>query len=189
LRIIAGKFKSRTIYSNRESVKNCVQQAKSSYRPTTDRAKETLFNVLNNLIDFESVTCLDLFSGSGALGFESISRGAASCDFVDLSLRQLNLICRTAKELDVENQVNVYNSEVLEFLEVNDKTIYDLIFADPPYNYDKYDILVNKVLNLNFGVFVIEHSAAMKTLYDTKRFDVISKTIGITNFKIFSSKE
>ncbi|HJY62762.1 MAG TPA: RsmD family RNA methyltransferase [Ignavibacteria bacterium] len=189
MRIIAGKYKSRRIFSDHSSAGNFVRESKSTYRPTTDRAKESLFNVLNNLLDFDSVSCLDLFAGSGALGFESLSRGAASCDFVDVSVKQMRLINRTAEELNVLAQVNIYNSEVFDFLDGNENNSYDLIFADPPYNYDKYDILISKVIKAGFGIFVLEHPPHVSLLYDSKRYDMISKTIGITNFKIFSSRE
>ena len=187
MRIIAGKYKSRKILSVHQTYGG--QTEKNTYRPTTDRAKETLFNMLNNLIDFDSVRCLDLFAGSGALGFESLSRGAASCDFVDISSTQLNQIKLTAEELKVQDNISLFNCDVIDFLEDNEGAFYDLIFADPPYNYGKYDTLQHKVFSLRFSIFALEHSIVISPLYDTKKFDVISKTIGTTNFKIFSSKE
>jgi 16S rRNA (guanine(966)-N(2))-methyltransferase RsmD len=166
-----------------------TQSGKSTYRPTTDRAKETLYNILNNLIDFDSVKCLDLFAGSWALGFEALSRGAAYCDFVDTSSSHLSQIKRTAEELNVVDCINLFDTDVLDFLEDNSNAYYDLIFADPPYNYSFYDSLQYKIFSLRFAVFVLEHSSAVSLLYDTNKFDVISRRIGITNFKIFSSKE
>lgn len=189
MRIIAGKYKSRRIYSAGEKAKRGAVEQKSTYRPTSDRAKESLFNILNNLIDFESITCLDLFAGSGSLGFEAISRGAESCDFVDKSSVNLNNIERTAGELDISDNVNLINSDVLDFLEINADFYYDLIFADPPYNYDFFEVLCGKIFKKSFGIFVLEHPSGVNILYDTKRFDMAGKTIGTTNFKIFSTKE
>jgi 16S rRNA (guanine966-N2)-methyltransferase len=189
LRIIAGKFRSRKIYSGHTSPSGHPKSEKSVYRPTTDRAKETLFNVLNNLIDFNLVKCLDLFAGSGALGFEALSRGAASCDFVDASSKQLQLIKKTSEDLEVENNINMLNCDAIDFLAENRDSDYDLIFADPPYDYSKYEILLQEIFLLKFSIFVLEHSSVINPLYDTNKFDVTSKTIGITNFKIFSSKE
>lgn len=189
MRIIAGKYKSRKIFSSHSSPVHSVQSGKSTYRPTTDRAKETLFNILNNLIDFDSVKCLDLFAGSGALGFEALSRGAAYCDFVDTSSSQLSQIKRTAEVLDAVDSINLFGGDVLDFLEDNSNAYYDLIFADPPYDYGYYDSLQQKIFSLRFALFVLEHSSAVSLLYDTNKFDVISRRIGTTNFKIFSSKE
>jgi len=186
MRIIAGKYKSRKIISG---LKESIQASKSSFRPTTDRAKESLFNTLNNIIDFDSVTCLDLFAGSGSLGFEAISRGAASCEFVDNSVNQVKLILHTAEYLGISDQIMVNRSDVIDFLTSNPGDSYDLVFADPPYSYEKYDILMQKVFDLNFGIFVLEHPGTGKLMYDTNRFNEINKAIGFTNFKIFSTKD
>lgn len=189
MRIIAGKYKSRKIFSDISPQRKKLPLENSTYRPTTDRAKETLFNMLNNLIDFDSVKCLDLFAGSGALGFEALSRGAASCDFVDNSSRQLSQIKRTAEELNAAGVINLFNCDVFDFLDDNSNVYYDLIFADPPYGFGSYDTLQNKIFSVEFGIFVLEHSAAVSLLYDSVKYDVINKSVGTTNFKIFSAKE
>ena len=85
--------------------------------------------------------------------------------------------------------INLFNCDVFDFLDDNTGAFYDLIFADPPYNYGGYDTLQHKIFSLDFGIFVLEHSSDFSLLYDTNKFDVISRKIGITNFKIFSSKE
>ena len=186
LRIIAGKYKSRRVNSLHESALN------HGYRPTANRAKESLFNVLNNLIDFEGITCLDLFAGSGSLGFEALSRGAESCDFVESFSGNIKLIEQTAKELGVENLIKTYRNDVISFLE--NKSIerpagYNLIFADPPYQYDEYDILLSKIFKTNFDLFVLEHFSEKKLEYNNDQFDVISKKVGTIKFEIFSNKE
>jgi len=186
MRIIAGKYRSRRIYYGKETAWKKNDQ--TAYRPTTDRAKESLFNVLNNIIDFDSITCLDLFAGSGSLGFEAVSRGAAGSDFVEISFKQLRQLQRTASELGINEQVNIFQSDVSDFLSSADLSAYDLIFADPPYDYNKYETLTRIILQNLKGIFVIEHASDINVLYDTNRFDVINKKIGITQFKIFSSK-
>jgi 16S rRNA (guanine(966)-N(2))-methyltransferase RsmD len=186
LRIIAGKYRSRKINYGSEPPRK--KNGVSVYRPTTDRAKESLFNILNNMIDFDSIVCLDLFAGSGALGFEAISRGAASCDFVEISFKQLRQIQRTADELGVAGIVNIHQSDVFDFLVSCNIESYDLVFADPPYDFNKYDQLFRLVSQKLGGIFVIEHSGDMSFLYDTKRFEQAGKKIGITQFKIFSAK-
>jgi 16S rRNA (guanine(966)-N(2))-methyltransferase RsmD len=187
MRIISGKYKSRRVYSLPADV-NCVKGKLSSYRPTTDRARETLFNVLNNIIDFDGVRCLDLFAGSGALGFEAISRGAESCDFVEHSPKQITQIEKTSIELECVEQCEIYNDDVPGFLEANEGSAYDLIFADPPYSYENYNRLITLVMKLKFSVFVLEYGLHSSFLYDLKGYDLTDKKIGAVNFKIFVSK-
>jgi len=178
LRIIAGRFKSRKINSDA----SCVYKSTNGYRPTTDRARETMFNVLENKFDFEAVKALDLFAGTGSLGFESLSRGAKSCVFVDRSFRNLSLIKRTANELGCENEVEVVKSEVLAFFNSCYEK-FDIVFADPPYNYEEYGSLMNKINNLSFRIFVLEYSQKLDDKIESK--EVINKAVGISKFKIF----
>ena len=189
MRIISGKYRSRKVNTSGSNSGNPAGSNTAGFRPTTDRAKETLFNVLNNLIDFDSLICADLFAGSGALGFESISRGALKCDFVENSVRQANMIQRTARELNCEQNVNIIKADVMKFLIENEGAFYDLIFADPPYSYENFDDLTALALKLRFSVFVFEHSSEKVILYNVNDFEVIDKKIGYTNFKIFFTKE
>lgn len=194
MRIIAGKYKSRRIYSlphskSLSSKKRLSKKDAAWLRPTTDRAKETLFNVLNNIIDFDSVTCLDLFAGSGALGFEAISRGAKECNFVEVSSKQDLLIKQTAAGLGCGENITIYREDALKFLMLNEGVSYDLIFADPPYDYEHYDELVAHVLMLKFSIFVLEYGLSSDFMYNLNEYDVIDKKIGVTNFKIFVTKD
>jgi 16S rRNA (guanine(966)-N(2))-methyltransferase RsmD len=189
LRIISGKYRSRKVYTSGTDIHHTAGSKLSGFRPTTDRAKESLFNVLNNLIDFDSITCADLYAGSGALGFEAISRGAAKCDFVESSGNQSAMILKTANELKCGDNVNIIKSDVMKFLIENEGVFYDLIFADPPYSYENYIDLTSLVLNLKFSIFVLEHGPEGGLMYSVNDYDVIDKKIGFTNFKIFLSKE
>jgi len=188
MRIIGGKFRSRRVNSTFEP-NNCVKGNISGYRPTTDRARETLFNVLNNIIDFEDTRCLDLFSGSGAVGFELISRGAASCDFVENAHKQISNIEKTAAELGCEDKINIINENVLGFLKRPVEGYYDIIFADPPYGYEFYNELTQAVLNLQFSIFVLEHAGERAGMFNVNDFEVIEKKVGLTNFTILNKKE
>lgn len=170
-------------------VKKGSKPGRDEYRPTTDRAKESLFNTLNNLIDFDSVKCLDLFAGSGSLGFEALSRGAASCDFVDISARHLMEIQKTAEQLKISENINLVNSSASDYLDENTGSYFDLIFADPPYNYGNYGELLKKIFLLKFSLLVLEHSAGLSVLYDTNKYEMLSKSTGSTYFKIFNSKD
>lgn len=203
MRIIAGKYKSRKVYtlssqkgrsSKNHSLKSRSREADSNgFRPTTDRAKETLFNVLNNIIDFDAIDCLDLFAGSGSLGFEAISRGAKECDFVEVSQKQAQLIKQTAAGLGCEGNIVVYREDALKFLMLNEGMLnegagYDLIFADPPYDYEHYEELVTGVLKLKFSIFVLEYGLKDSFMYNLNDYEVIEKKTGTTNFKIFVTK-
>ncbi len=188
MRIIGGKFRSRRVYSPVEP-KNCMKSSFSGYRPTTDRARETLFNVLNNIIDFEATECLDLFAGSGAIGFELLSRGAESCDFVENAAKQLYNIRKTADELGCTENITIYEENVLGFLKRPGKKFYDIIFADPPYDYEFYNELMKEILNTSFTIFVLEHAGESAGMFNLNDFDVIRKNVGLTNFTILVKKD
>ena len=188
MRIISGKYKSRRIHSAFEP-NNCIKGNISGYRPTTDRARETLFNVLNNIIDFDGARCLDLFAGSGAIGFELLSRGAKSCDFVENAHKQITNIRKTAEELGCTEQVNIISENVISFLKRSVTGFYDIVFADPPYGYELYSELMKSMLNVNFSIFVLEHSGEGAGMFNVNEFDIIEKKIGMTNFTILNKKD
>ena len=188
MRIIGGKFRSRKVHSSAEP-KSCVKGNISGYRPTTDRARETLFNVLNNIIDFESTECLDLFAGSGAIGFELLSRGAASCDFVENSSKQLVNLKKTADELGCTDNITISDENVLGFLKRPGRKFYDIIFADPPYGYEFYNELMKEILNTGFTIFVLEHAGESAGMFNLNDFDIIRKNVGQTNFTILIKKD
>lgn len=188
MRIIGGTYRSRKVNSTFEP-NNCVKGNISGYRPTTDRARETLFNVLNNIIDFDGTRCLDLFSGSGAVGFELISRGAASCDFVENAHKQISNIQKTAGELGCTDKVNIINENVMGFLKRPVAGFYDIIFADPPYGFEFYNELMQAVLNIEFSIFVLEHAGERAGMFNLNDFEVTEKKVGLTNFTILNRKD
>ncbi len=100
-------------------------------RPTTDFAKESLFNLLNNRLDFEGIDMLDLFAGTGGIGIECVSRGAREVTAVEIAHVQQNWIISCCKQLGIRN-LSVIRGDVFKFLSTC-RTQYDLIFADPPY--------------------------------------------------------
>jgi 16S rRNA (guanine966-N2)-methyltransferase len=120
LRIISGKWKSRKIV---------FPATTESLRPTSDRIKENLFNWLQNEIRLS--TCLDLFSGSGSLGIESLSRGASQCTFIEKDNNAYNRIKKTLSLLDVKN-ANIYKSDAFQHIKKSSQK-YDFIFLDPPF--------------------------------------------------------
>lgn len=151
MRIISGKHKSKRL----NAPKNLP------VRPTTDMAKEALFNIINNLYYFNGISVLDLFSGTGNISYEFGSRGTESITAIDAHFGCIKYINATSKELDLN--IQAYKSDVYKFLE-KCNTKFDVIFADPPYDFDieKFEKIVtlvfdNDLLNEN-GVLIIEHS-------------------------------
>ena len=123
IRIIGGKWKSKKIYFD----------LNDDLRPTPDRAKETLFNWLGQ--DLNKMYCLDLFSGTGALGFEAFSRGAQKVTFVEKNKEYLQKIKKVFLEMNEKADCDFFCAECLEWIQNNSsETKYDLIFIDPPFN-------------------------------------------------------
>ena len=141
LRIIAGLWRGRKI--------TFIDQ--QDLRPTPDRVRETVFNWLQS--DIPNAVCLDLFAGSGALGFESASRGAKQVTLVDNSSQVCQQIQENIKHLQSE-VIRVITSDALRFLEEN-TTKYDLVFLDPPY---KSDVLAQIVMSLEQKKCLSEHA-------------------------------
>ncbi|WP_267127629.1 16S rRNA (guanine(966)-N(2))-methyltransferase RsmD [Thermoanaerobacter thermohydrosulfuricus] len=132
LRVIAGKLKGRKVKSLEGN----------EVRPTADRVKESLFNILMNKI--EGSIFLDLFAGTGNIGIEALSRGAQFCYFVDKSLKSIKCIRENVTELNLVPFAKILHRDVLKVIEMLDKnnTKFDIIFLDPPY----YQNLVDKTL-------------------------------------------
>lgn len=151
MRIISGKYKGRRI----TAPKNLP------VRPTTDMSKESLFNILNNRLDFEGLKVLDLFSGTGNISYEFGSRGADSITAVDADFGCIKFIKKTAEEFDLP--IMALKSEVSKFLKTS-KSSYDIIFADPPYDMsqEQFEEIVTLVFENELleedGMMIIEHS-------------------------------
>ena len=123
MRIIGGRLRGRVLPG----------RALSNVRPTTDRARETVFNILQNYVEFTGARVLDLFAGSGALGFEAVSRGAESAVFVEKHRKTAEMLDASAHALGVEHEVQVVRDDVLRFLATPQSVPYRLVFCDPPY--------------------------------------------------------
>lgn len=156
LKIIAGLYKGR--YFN-------VPDS-DLIRPTTNRVKETLFNILNNIIDFEDIKVLDIYSGSGALGFESLSRGAAEVNFVEKNHVIYTNLEKNIKALDLSGKTKIFKMEAIRFANLFKNQNYDLVLLDPPFfKYDVYEVVKglidNKYVNAG-GMIIIERSVQTK---------------------------
>jgi 16S rRNA (guanine966-N2)-methyltransferase len=151
MRIIAGNYKSKRI----------IAPKKLPVRPTTDMAKEALFNILNNQYHFNEISVLDLFAGTGHISYEFASRGTQQIVCVDADFGCIKFINQISKELDFN--ISTIKSDVFSYLQ-RAKIKSDIIFADPPYDmaledFSKIQALVfEKELLLENGVLIIEHS-------------------------------
>ena len=154
-------------------------------RPTTDFAKESLFNLLNNRMDLEGIDMLDLFAGTGGIGIECISRGAREVTAVEIAHVQQNWIISCCKQLGIRN-LSVIRGDVFKFLSAC-RTKYDLIFADPPYALEELPtlpdvILARDILKEN-GWLVIEHGK--DTYFTSHPRHIETRTYGSVHFSFF----
>lgn len=151
MRIISGKYKGKRIQAPK----------KLPVRPTTDMAKEALFNILNNHYDFREIAVLDLFAGTGNISFEFASRGAQNIVSVDKDYGCVKFIAAISRELNLN--IKTFKEDVYKFLEKN-RLKFDLVFADPPYQFEDEEfkrlvalVYENNLLN-DEGMLVVEHS-------------------------------
>jgi len=120
MRITAGTWRNRTLLSPTDS----------RARPTTEKVRQAWMNILQDTL--HGARCLDLFAGTGAMGLEALSRGAASCDFVELEQKNLELLARNIESLGAE-ATRMYRADALRFAAKLEPLAYDVAFADPPY--------------------------------------------------------
>ncbi|HMR89776.1 MAG TPA: RsmD family RNA methyltransferase [Saprospiraceae bacterium] len=151
MRIIGGIFKGRRF----------VPPANNwPTRPTTDMSKESLFNILNNRVDWEDMVMLDLFGGTGSHCYECISRGCTDATYVDNFAGCVSFVKTTAETLKIEDHIKIIKSDVFKFLQTNIRQ-NDYIFADPPYSLPKLATLPDLIFQHNAlaadGLFVLEH--------------------------------
>lgn len=129
-------------------------------RPTTELAKEALFNMLTNAMDMEGIKTLDLFAGTGSITYELASHGAADLTLVEQDIVSIGFIKKTARDLDIEGRMHIIKGDVFKFLKQCTEQ-YQFIFADPPYaliNIDQLPRLIFEYkLLLPGGIFVMEH--------------------------------
>lgn len=156
-------------------------------RPTTDFARENLFNVLENLVDFEGKDALDLFAGTGAISFELLSRGCRSVTSVEMAGTQYAFIKKVSQQLGCDNH-RVLRTDALKYISVSGAG-FDIIFADPPYDMKDFDKVPEAVLASGLlvpgGIFIIEHSGRHDFSHLPGFLD--HRTYGSVNFTIFSS--
>jgi len=176
MRIISGSHRGRILHPPKNL----------KLRPTTDIAKEALFNVLYNYFDFEDLTVLDLFAGTGAIGCEFASRGSEFVTAVEINNKAAVFIRKTAEELNFN--IQVITADVFRFIP-SCKIQYNLIFADPPYDLQTAAELPNLIFKHNLlaneGWFVMEHSKSLDFSKHQNLFD--HRKYGKVNFSIFKN--
>ncbi len=149
MRIVSGTYKGR-IFSPPKTIKA---------RPTTDIAKEGLFNILSNSYNFEDISVLDLFSGTGSISFEFASRGCQSIHLVEMNIHHFSFIRKVRDELQLD-QITPIRHDAYKFLK-NCKIKFDIIFADPPYEFRGIesipDLVFQNTLLKDNGLLIIEH--------------------------------
>jgi len=167
MRIISGSYGKRRLHPPNNM----------RLRPTTDQAKEGLFNILSNRYYFDELHVLDLFSGTGAISYEFCSRGAISVLAVESNLIHFKYINSVKKELGLEN-LQIVKNDVFKFLSFNTQA-FNLIFADPPYNLENLNNIPDLILNSHHlaekGVLILEHSAgndftSHENFFETRRY-------------------
>ncbi|HEY5510519.1 MAG TPA: RsmD family RNA methyltransferase [Prolixibacteraceae bacterium] len=150
MRIIGGELKGRLF--------NPGKNFKA--RPTTDFARENLFNILNNTIDLEEIKVLDLFAGTGSISFEFASRGSKSVTSVEIDHVHYAFIASVTKQLKLENVIHLLRYDVMKFIPRCVEK-YDLIFADPPYQLASIKEIPDLVLKYQLlnqdGILILEH--------------------------------
>ena len=175
MRIISGKYRGRSINPPRNL----------RARPTTDFAKENLFNVLNNLIDFEQTDVLDLFAGTGSISYEFASRGARNVTSVEINAVHYDFIRRTVRELGCDN-IFVVKANAFLYLKSCPKQ-FDLIFSDAPYDLEGssevIDLVFDGGLLRDDGLLIFEHSGK-KNFSDHPNFWQ-SRNYGSVEFSFF----
>jgi 16S rRNA (guanine(966)-N(2))-methyltransferase RsmD len=179
MRIISGKYKGRRISA----------PSNITARPTTDFAKEGLFNLLNNRIDFEGIDVLDLFAGTGSISVEFVSRECNSVISIEQHDRQCSFIRKVCAELKIDN-LTLLRTDVFKYIS-SCHMQFDMIFADPPYDLDKLTLIPDLIFKNNLlkadGLFVLEHSSKQK--FDEHPNFVDHRSYGNVNFSFFEVKE
>jgi len=178
LRIIGGKYKGRKI----------TPPSSFKARPTTDFARESLFNILNNRIDFEEVSVLDLFSGTGSISYEFASRGAKEVHLVEMDMKHISGIRWIIKDLEIDN-IRTIHIDVRAYLKTC-SVKYDIVFADPPYELswlrDIPDLVMGSGIIKDDGFFILEHPRDMSFSNHNMLFE--HRNYGGVNFSFFKAK-
>ena len=175
MRIIGGKYRGRRI----------VPPRGFKARPTTDFARESLFNILNNRIDFGEIRVLDLFAGTGSISYEFASRGAREVDLVEKDMKHISGIRRIIKDMGIDNirSIHIDTRTYLKICTVK----YDVVFADPPYDLpwlkEIPDLVFESGVIKEEGFLILEHPRNMS--FSKHKLFFEHRNYGGVNFSFF----
>ncbi len=177
MRINSGKFKGRRF--------NPPDNLPA--RPTTDFAKEGLFNIITNNFEYDEIVFLDLFTGTGNISFEMASRGVTDIAGVELDQRSITFIKQMATDLNIE--INMLRMDVFEYIRSTKKK-FDIIFAGPPYPLENIPALPDEIFEMELlkpkGWFILETN--QKYSFDEHPYFLRKRNYGTTFFHIFEMK-
>ena len=178
MRIISGTHKGKVIFPDKNF----------RARPTTDFAKENLFNVLNNYIDIEGAVVLDLFSGTGSISYEFASRGAERIVSVELNYNHYSFIKKTIVQLGFKN-INVFKTDVFIACKKLKGQSFDIIFADPPYALKELESIPTRIFESGIlkedGLLVLEHGK--ENHFEDDPHFIERRAYGSVNFSFFKA--
>ena len=178
MRIIAGTLKGRRLNP----------PANLPVRPTTDMAREGLFNILNNYVEFDECTVMDLFAGTGAMSVEFISRGVREVTAVDINNACTDYIKSEAQRLELNN-LRVVRADVFDLLKRANRK-FDIVFADPPYAIEGLETLPGLVFERQVltddGIFILEHPREYS--FEEHPHFWQHRNYGKVNFTFFANK-
>lgn len=177
MRIIGGHFGGRRFTPPAKNWKT---------RPTTDYAKEGLYNVLTNMIDFEETKMLDLFGGTGNHSYEFISRGCSDVTLVEKYHACISFVKKISEDLGIEEKISIVKNDVFKYIDRTEEC-FDFIFADPPYDHRKLkdlpSIILEKSILADDGLFVLEHDS--RHIFEGNNGFTQSRNYGNVHFSFF----
>lgn len=175
MRIVSGKYKGRK-FSPPKGIKA---------RPTTDMAREALFNILKAEIDIHAVDVLDLFAGTGAISLEFLSRGARSATAIDINMLSKRCMESVKKEWEVKN-FKVVKADVFKLMK-HPNMAFDVVFADPPYGHKRFSEIPDSILESGWlksdGLLIVEHSSDQN--FEKNPHCYAQRNYGNVNFSFF----
>lgn len=178
IRIISGKYKGKRLYPP-ESL---------PAKPTMDKAKEGLFNILNAILEWEKVSWLDLFAGTGNMSYEALSRGVSSVTMVEKDKHCIQFIRKQLQNLKIQNQAIAIQQDVWNFIKIKCENPYSVVFLDPPYQLSNQNLLIATLFENQFvlpqGLVILEHESTKS--FDTLPFFKEKRTYGHATFSFFS---
>lgn len=178
MRIIAGNLRGRRLNP----------PANLPVRPTTDMARESLFNILNNYVDFDECTVMDLFAGTGAVSMEFVSRGVREVTSIDINGQCTDYIKTAAAQFGIRN-IHVVRADVFDLLKRVTRK-FDIVFADPPYALEGLatlpDLVFNSQVLTDDGIFILEHPREFS--FEEHPHFWQHRAYGKVNFTFFANK-